>query len=321
MLKIGKIDLKFRAIPAPLAGLTDIAFRKLLDEIGYVDYMVTEMISVEGLRRQQRKTLDMIRPGDFRTPQFIQLFGSEPAAFVDAVKYIENETLFVGIDINMGCPAPKVIRKGGGAALLKEPDRIAAIIKETRKNTTLPLTVKIRLGYNHVNVQEIAAILEAEGVDAVVVHFRLRSDGYAGQAKWDFVPVIREELKRTIFIGNGDIKSVSDARDKLAQVDAVMIGRGSVINPLIFAEMAGTPLPPPLSLHWAAQRLAQLIEEYYPVKMQLPHLKAYARYLFSNRMYSKKSRKQIYDAKTFREATDYFTFAFDNDPVTECPLV
>ncbi|NIM10427.1 MAG: tRNA dihydrouridine synthase DusB, partial [Candidatus Aminicenantes bacterium] len=279
MLKIGNLEIKHRAMPAPLASITDIVFRKLLDEIGCAGYMVTEMISAEGLRRQKAKTLDMIRPGDFKTPQFIQLFGAEPQPFVDAVKYVENQTAFYGVDINMGCPANKVIKKGGGAALLKSPKLAATILREVKRNTRLPVTVKVRLGFTKENVFEIVKMLEEEGADAIAVHFRLQSDGYGDKAKWHYAPLIREKLnKNTVFIGNGDVKTAAEAREKMKVVDGVMIGRGAVNNPLIFAEIAGAN-PGKLNMKWVVQRLLELIEEHYEPDFQLPRIKAYACFL------------------------------------------
>jgi nifR3 family TIM-barrel protein len=303
MMKIGNLDIMYNAVPAPLASLTDIAFRKLLDEIGFCGFMVTEMISAEGLRRQQSKTLAMIRPGDFKTPQFIQLFGPEPEPFIDAVKYVENETEFQGIDINMGCPATKVIKKGGGAALLKAPMQVAAIVREVKKSTKLPVTVKIRLGYNRDNVFEIVRILEEEGADAIAVHFRLRADGYSGIARWEIAPMIRDILKKeTVFIGNGDIKTVEEAREKMDIVDGVMIGRGAVTDPLIFARIAGEAEH--LTMKWVYKRLLELIEEHYEPHLRLARVKAYTRFLFSNRKYSKPIRQKIYTSKSYEEAKD-----------------
>jgi len=129
-LKIGNLLLKHRTILAPMASLTDIVFRRVVDEIGGVGLMVTELISAEGLRRKQGRTLSMIRSFDFNTPQFIQLFGSEPESFIDAVKYIEDETDFSGIDINMGCPVRKMMKKRAGAALLKDPKKIGEICRK-----------------------------------------------------------------------------------------------------------------------------------------------------------------------------------------------
>jgi nifR3 family TIM-barrel protein len=317
MLRIGNLEIKYHAMPSPMASVTDIAFRKLLDEIGYTGYMVTEMISAEGLRRKQEKTLEMIKPFEFRSPQFLQLFGSEPEEFVDAAKYIENETNYSGIDINMGCPAPKVMRKGGGAALLLEPVRVAAIMRALKRSTRLPVTVKIRLGVDQVNVFEIAEILDQEGADAITVHFRLKSDRYGGEAKWEYAPLIKERII-TLLIGNGDILTAHVAKEKLQTkvVDAVMIGRGAVKNPLIFAEIAEAKTSVN-DIKWCINRLLELIEQYYPSKLHLSRVKAFARFLFSDRRGCKKIRNTIYASRTFDEARkhlekiqldDYFYF-------------
>jgi tRNA-dihydrouridine synthase B len=305
MLKIGNLEIEHHAMLAPLASITDIVFRKLLDEIGYTGFMVTEMISAEGLRRQQTKTLDMIRPGEFKTPQFIQLFASEPTPFVGAIKYVENETEFCGVDINMGCPAHKVTRKNAGSALLKNPQQIAAIMQEIKKNSRLPITVKIRLGFTGVNVFEIVKILEEEGVDAIIVHFRLQTDRYSQKARWEYAPLIKEKIKNIVFIGNGDIKTAADAKEKLKIVDGVMIGRGAVINPLIFPEIADGDAVN-LNLKWVYNRLLELVEEHYAPKFRLSKIKAYARFLLSTREHSKKQRQQVYTAKTFEEAKEHF---------------
>lgn len=300
MLKIGNLEIKYRAMPAPMASFTDIAYRKLMDEMGYTGFIVTEMISAEGLWRKQARTMNMIKLFDFKTPQFVQLFGSEPGPVTEAAKYIENETGYSGIDINMGCPVPKVVRRGSGAALLKDPLRAAAIVRDLKKNISLPVTVKIRLGFNEVNVLEVARILDQEGADAIVVHFRLKSDGYKGQARWEYAPLIREQVK-TVLIGNGDILTAAVAKEKLNIVDAVMIGRGAVKNPLIFTEIAGAPAGD-IDLKWTINRLLELIREYYPPRLQLSRVKAFARYLFTGRIGCKKIRSSVHAATTFEEA-------------------
>ncbi|HLP44707.1 MAG TPA: tRNA-dihydrouridine synthase family protein [Candidatus Kapabacteria bacterium] len=300
MLKIGNLEIKYNAMPSPMAAFTDIAYRKLMDEIGYTGFIVTEMISAEGLRRKQTKTMDMIKLFDFKTPQFIQLFGSEPDAIVEAAKYIENETAYSGIDINMGCPVPKVVRRGSGSALLKEPTRAAAIVRALKKNISLPVTVKIRLGFNEVNVIEVARMLDQEGADAIAVHFRLKSDGYKGQARWEYAPLIKDRVK-TLLIGNGDILTAVEAKEKLNTVDGVMIGRGAVRNPLIFKETAGVPVGD-LNLEWGINRLLELIQEYYPPRLQLSRAKAFARFLFAGRIGCKKIRTHVHASTTFEEA-------------------
>jgi tRNA-dihydrouridine synthase B len=270
--------------------------------------MVTEMISAEGIKRRQEKTLHMTRTFDSRTPQFIQVFGSQPEEFVEAVKYIENETNYAGIDINMGCPANKVIKKGGGSALLKDPPRAGQIVKEIKKNCRLPLTVKIRLGFDKVNVFEMVNILEQEGADAIAVHFRLRSDGYRGEAKWEYAPQIREKIN-TVFIGNGDIGSAQEAKEKMVDVDGVMIGREGLANPLIFAEIAGEDREKGERTWNRADvlfRLLELIEEYYEEKLRLPRVKSFTRFLFRGKKYGKIARQLIYNSSTFAEAREHF---------------
>lgn len=314
-LKIGHLEIKYRAMLSPLAALTDIVFRRLLDEIGCAGYMVTEMISAEGISRKQEKTLQMIGAFDARTPQFIQIFGSQPESFVEAVKYIENETNFAGVDINMGCPATKVTKKGGGAALLKDPPQAGRIVAEIKKHGKLPLTVKIRLGFDKVNVFEMIKVLEQEGADAIIVHFRLRSDGYQGTAKWEYAPQIREKIN-TVFIGNGDIRSAAEAKEKLALVDGVMIGRGGLANPLIFAEIAGEePLCGGRTWDSAAvlHRLPELIAEHYEEKLRLPRVKGFTRFLFWGKKYGKKARQRIYNASTFEEVKAFLAALSKND--------
>lgn len=304
MLKIGNLDIQYRAMLSPLASLTDIVFRRLVDEIGGVGYMVTEMISAEGIRRKQQHAWEKIAPFAFHTPQFIQLFGSQPDQFVDAVKFIENETGFAGVDINMGCPANKVVKKGAGSALLKNPPLAGRIVREIKRASRLPLTAKIRLGYDKVDVLPMARILDQEGVDALAVHFRLKTDGYRGQAQWEYAPAIREEIGCPL-IGNGDIRTAEAALARLDQVDGVMIGRGAVIDPSIFARVAGLAADGPghdWDMARILSRLLELIAEYYPEKLRLNRIKAFARFIFSGQVNGKYARQSIYGAATFDQA-------------------
>jgi len=304
MLKIGNLDIQYRAMLSPLASLTDIAFRRLVDEIGGVGYMVTEMISAEGIRRKQAHTWEKIAPFDFRTPQFIQLFGSQPDQFVDAVKFIENETGFDGVDINMGCPANKVVKKGAGAALLLNPPLAGRIVCEIKRASRLPLTVKIRLGYDKVDVLSIARVLDQEGVDALAVHFRLKTDGYRGLARWEYAPAIRGQIGCPL-IGNGDIRTGEAALARLDQVDGVMIGRGAVIDPLIFARVAGLSTGdavPGWDTARVLTRLLELIAEHYPEKFRLNRIKAFGRFIFTGQVNGKRARQAIYGAATFDQA-------------------
>lgn len=303
-LKIGNLLLKHRTILAPMASLTDIVFRRVVDEIGGVGLMVTEVISAEGLRRKQDKTLSMIRSFDFNTPQFIQLFGSEPEQFTDAVKYIEEETDFSGIDINMGCPVQKIIKKRAGAALLKDPKKIGEICRKVRKVISIPFTVKIRLGYEEENVFEILKVLENEGVDAVTVHFRMKTDRYSSEARWEYAERIKERSGLKI-IGNGNILTRDEALERLNIVDGIMIGRGAINNPFIFAEIQDETLNPEDKKE-ITERIMTLVEEYYPPESRLLRIKAFTKYLALGRPYVKEIKHKIYASKTFDDVKKFF---------------
>jgi len=303
-LKIGNLHLKHRTILAPMASLTDIVFRRVLDEIGGVGLMITELISAEGLRRKQDKTLSMIRTFDFNTPQFIQLFGSEPEQFTDTVKYIEEETDFSGIDINMGCPVGKIIKKRAGAALLKDPKKIGEICRKVRKVISIPFTVKIRLGYEEENVFEILRVLENEGVDAVTVHFRLKTDRYSSEARWEYAERIKERSGLKI-IGNGNILNRDEALERLNTVDGIMIGRGAINNPFIFAEMQDE-MPDSKDKKEITERIMTLVEEYYPPELRLLRIKAFTKYLAFGRPYVKEIKHKVYASKTFDDVKQFF---------------
>ena len=303
-LKIGNLHLKHRTILAPMASLTDIVFRRVIDEIGGVGLMVTELISAEALRRKQKKTLSMIRPFNFNTPQFIQIFGSEPEPLIDAVKYIERETDFSGIDINMGCPVQKVIKKRAGAALLKDPKKIGEICRKVRKVISIPFTVKIRLGYDEENVFEILKVLENEGVDAVTVHFKLKTDKYGSKAKWEYAEKIKEWSGLKI-IGNGNILNRDEALEKLNIVDGIMIGRGAINNPFIFAEMQDEIISPEYKKE-IIERIMTLVEEYYPPELRLLRIKAITKYIAFGQPNIKKIKHKVYASKTFDDVKQFF---------------
>jgi len=303
-LKIGNLHLKHRTILAPMASLTDIVFRRVIDEIGGVGLMFTELISAEGLRRKQKKTLSMIKPFDFKTPQFIQLLGSESEPLIDAVKYIEGETDFSGIDINMGCPVRKVIKKRAGAALLKDPKKIGEICRKVRKVINIPFTVKIRLGYEKENVFEILKILENEGVDAVTVHFKLKTDKYGSKAKWEYAERIKKYSSLKV-IGNGNILSRDEALEKLNIVDGIMIGRGAISNPFIFAEMQNE-MPSPEYKKEIIERIMTLVEEYYSPELRLLRIKALTKYISMNKPYVRKIKNKVYASKTFNDVKQFF---------------
>jgi len=303
-LQIGKLRLKYPTILAPMASLTDIVFRRVIDEIGGVGLMVTELISAEALRRKQKKTLSMIRLFDSKTPQFIQLYGSEPAPIAEAVKYIEEETDFSGVDVNMGCPVPKIIKKRAGAALLKDPKKIGEICRNVRKAINIPFTVKVRLGYEEVNIFEILKVLESEGVDGVTIHFRLRTDKYASEVRWEYAKRIKKWTGLKI-IGNGNISTCDEALERLNIVDGIMIGRGAIINPFIFSEMQGE-IPNSRYKKEILERIMTLVEEYYPPELRLHRIKAFTKYLALGKPHVRKIKRMVHTSKTFDDAKQFF---------------
>lgn len=221
---------------------------------------------------------------------------------------VTAETNYAGIDINMGCPVPKVVRSGAGSGLLQDLPRLAAVLAAVRRSTTLPLTVKVRLGFNQVNVMETTRVIEQEGADAVAVHFRLRSDGYKGEARWDLAAAIREQ-RRIPLLGNGDITTLDFALEKLRAVDGVLIGRGALANPFLFREIAGRET---LDRDWGGyvRRLGELIEEYYPERKRLGKLKAFTRFLVLSRPGSRSWKRRIFLSQDFTEARGFLEETF-----------
>ncbi len=235
-MKIGNLHLSNNLILAPLAGITDLAFRTIVRRYG-CGLCYTEMVSADGLVRGHKASFNYLRthPGD--RPLIAQIFGSDPGVLASAARLIEEGGLADAVDINMGCPVRPVIRKGAGAALMKDPGKVRLILQSTRKATTLPLTVKIRSGWSAAdrNAPEIARIAEGEGADAVAVHPRTASQGFSGRADWAVITEVKAALKIPV-IGNGDVETPHDVSAMLDQTgcDGVMIGRSALGNPWIF---------------------------------------------------------------------------------------
>lgn len=235
-MKIGRVQLTNNLILAPLAGITDLPFRTIVRRYG-CGLCYTEMVSADGLVRGQKASFNYLRtdPGD--RPLMAQIFGSDPGVLAAAARLIEEGGLADAVDINMGCPVRPVVRRGAGAALMKEPEKVRLILQEARRATTLPLTVKIRSGWSAdgKNALEIARIAEGEGADAIAVHPRTASQGFTGRADWAVIAAVKRDLKIPV-IGNGDVETPADVKAMLDQTgcDAVMIGRSALGNPWIF---------------------------------------------------------------------------------------
>ncbi|MBP1712910.1 MAG: tRNA-U20-dihydrouridine synthase, partial [Deltaproteobacteria bacterium] len=236
-LKIGPLQLANPLLLAPLSGISDLPFRLLAKEQGCA-LVFTEMISAEGLSRKARATLKLLKSQPEERPFGVQIFGPEPEILAEAAKAVEGWGGDL-VDINMGCPVRKVVHGGSGSALLREPARIRKILKAVRKATSLPLTIKIRTGWDEKskNFLEVGKIAEEAGVDAITIHGRARSQGYAAKADWADIRELKSTLKIPV-IGNGDILTPPSILKILSYTgcDGAMIGRGAYGNPWIFAK-------------------------------------------------------------------------------------
>ena len=239
MWKIGNVEIKNQVVLAPMAGICNNAYRKIIKEMG-CGLIVAEMVSDKALMYDSSKTKDMLYMTDDERPISQQIFGSDLDSFVYSAKYIEENMHPDIIDINMGCPVPKVaLRAQAGSALLKNPDKVYEIVSHVVDSVSVPVTVKIRSGWDDksINAVEIAKIIEKAGASAIAVHPRTRSQGYSGKANWDIIKQVKEAVSIPV-IGNGDITSCYDAKRMLDETgcDAVMIGRGVLGNPWLIKE-------------------------------------------------------------------------------------
>lgn len=233
-LKIGNVILENNVVLAPMAGITDLPFRLLCKEFG-PGLVYTEMVSAKALFYGDEKTKKLLNMKNETRPIAVQIFGSDVEAMVYATKYLQDKADI--IDINMGCPAPKVVKNGDGSKLLLNLDLVGEIVTNVVKVSNIPITVKIRKGWNDENIVavEAAKIIEEAGALAITVHGRTREEFYSGKADWDIIKKVKESVNIPIF-GNGDVKSPESAKKMFEQtnVDGIMIGRASLGEPWIF---------------------------------------------------------------------------------------
>lgn len=259
-LKIGDVSLKNNLILAPMAGVTDLPFRLLCKEQG-AGLLCMEMVSAKAIYFNNKNTEELLTIDDREPPVSLQLFGSDPDIISEMAKKIENRPFSI-LDINMGCPVPKVAGNGEGSALMKNPKLVEEIVSKTAKAIKKPVTVKIRKGFDdeHINAVEIARIAESAGAAAVAVHGRTREQYYSGKADWDIIRQVKEAVKIPV-IGNGDLLTAEDviAMEEQTGCDGFMIARGAQGNPWIFRQIlhyfeTGEHLPKP-----PASEVAQMI--------------------------------------------------------------
>ena len=235
MWKIGNVEIKNQVVMAPMAGITNIAFRKLIKSFG-AGLVVSEMISDKAICYRNEKTLDMLAIDEDEHPMSLQLFGGEVSSMVEAAKYLEEHTNADIIDLNSGCPVNKVLKAGAGSDWLRDPERAYEIVHAIVESVHLPVTIKMRIGFDskHINVVEYAKLMEKAGVSAIAVHGRTRSQFYEGHADWSYIKQVKEAVSIPV-IGNGDITSPLDAKRMIEETgcDAIMIGRAALGNPWI----------------------------------------------------------------------------------------
>ena len=239
-MKIGNIEIENNVVLAPMAGICNSAFRRIVKEYG-AGLIYAEMVSDKALYYDRKKKKKMLYMTDYERPIAQQIFGSDKESFVVAAKKVYELMKPDIIDINMGCPVPKVaIKSQAGAALLKSPEKIKEIIEAVKDAVPCPITVKIRSGWDEksINAVEVAKICEKAGASAITIHPRTRAQGYEGRANWNIIKEVKDAVSIPV-IGNGDIKTIYDAKRMIDETncDAIMIGRASLGNPYIFKQV------------------------------------------------------------------------------------
>ena len=237
--KIGNVEIKNQVVLAPMAGYSNTSFRKIIKDMG-AGLIFAEMVSDKALVYQNAKTLELLKMSEEERPIAQQIFGSDVESFVEAAQIVESVMHPDIIDINMGCPVPKVaVSAQAGSALLKNPDKIYQIVSEVVKAVSVPVTVKIRLGWDEssINCVEVAKVIESAGASAITLHARTRAQGYSGKARWEYIKQVKESVSIPV-IGNGDVKTCFDAKRMILETgcDAVMIGRGVLGNPWLIRD-------------------------------------------------------------------------------------
>lgn len=310
MFKIGNIEIENPVVMAPMAGITNMAFRRIIKEFG-AGLVYSEMVSDKALCYGNNKTIEMLQIDENEHPVSIQLFGGEVATMVQAAKFIDEHSNCDIIDINMGCPVNKVLKADAGSKLLLYPDKIYEIVKGIVENVSKPVTVKIRSGFDHdhINAVEVAKLIEKAGASAIAIHGRTRSQMYEGKADWDIIRQVKEAVNIPV-IGNGDIRSVEDAKRMFEQtnVDAIMVGRAALGNPWLIKQIVeslktGKILPEPTHQEKIAQCLAhgRRLMEIEPEKIAMFQMRGHAPWYIKGLKSSARVKNELSKIDTFEQ--------------------
>lgn len=312
--KIGNVEIKNRVVLAPMAGISNSSFRQIAADMG-CGLMYAEMVSDKAIVYGNNKTINMLYMTEKERPIAQQIFGSDVESFVEAAKYIYENMKPDIIDINMGCPVPKVaLRSQAGSALLKNPNKIKAIVEAVVKAVPIPVTVKIRSGWdsNSINAVEVAKICESAGAKAITIHPRTRKQGYSGKADLQIIKAVKESVSIPV-IGNGDIKSCYDARVMLDETgcDAVMIGRGVLGNPWLIKEcveyLETGKIPSPVSVEEKIAMLKKhlnLLATIKNDKVAVLEIRSHAAWYLKGLPRTTEVKNKLFKAKTIAEITN-----------------